>query len=330
MIILLDNISRYVYEVYRLKSVTQAAAKLYISQPSLSGAIRKAEERLGAPIFNRSTHPFTLTDEGKVYISAIEKVLALEAQTADRIRDIRQERGGTLRIATSTHISYWVLPKILKAFHSAYPQVDIHIQGTESDKIYGLLEKGLADLILMPLETVPDGYTAVSLFEQKMTVALPRHIPISPRLKVYAITREALLDGSYSAEKEIRDLSVFDGIDFIYTPPNTNIYKKRSLLFGKSGIAPYITTSTGNQMLNFNLMLAGFGALFTTDANIATMSPNSSCMYFVLGGAAARQNFSIVYSEKDRSHNFTALQAFVETAQMLFQSSNPLKALTGP
>ena len=90
---MLDSTSRYVYEVYRQKSVSLAAQKLYISQPSLSGAIRKAEERLGAPIFNRNTHPFTLTDEGKVYIEAIEKVLALESKTADRIRDIRQERG---------------------------------------------------------------------------------------------------------------------------------------------------------------------------------------------------------------------------------------------
>ena len=323
---MLDSTSRYVYEVYRQKSVSLAAQKLYISQPSLSGAIRKAEERLGAPIFNRSTHPFTLTDEGKVYIEAIEKVLALEAKTADRIRDIRQERSGTLRIATSTHVSYWVLPKILKAFHSTYPQVDIHIQGTESDKIYSLLEKGLADLILMPLETVPDGYSAVTLFQQKMTVVLPRHIPISQRLDAYAISRDALLTGNYPGEKEIRDLSVFEGIDFIYTPPNTNIYKKRSLLFGKSGISPYITTNTGNQMLNFNLMLAGFGALFTTDANIATMPPQPDFRCFVLGGPEARQQFSIV-TPKGQDHNSLLNRAFTETALRIFNTEEPLKNL---
>lgn len=323
---MLDNTSRYVYEVYRLKSVSLAAQKLYISQPSLSSAIRKAEERLGAPIFNRKTHPFTLTDEGKVYIDAIEKVLALEARTEDRIRDIRQERSGTLRIATSTHISYWVLPKILKAFHSDYPQVDIHIQGTESDKIYGLLEKGLADLILMPVETVPDGYAAVPLFEQKMTVVLPMHVPISPQLDACTITREALLGGSYDSEKEICDLSLFEGIDFIYTPPNTNIYKKRSLLFGKSGIAPYITTSTGNQMLNFNLMLAGFGALFTTDANIATMPPQLHFRCFVLGGPEARQQFSIV-SPHGHVHNSVLSQAFIQTAITIFEGDNPLNKL---
>lgn len=324
---MLDNISRYVYEVYRLKSVCLAAQSLYISQPSLSGAIRKAEQRLGAPIFNRSTHPFTLTAEGKIYIEAIEKTLALEAQTADRIRDIREIRGGTLRIAISTHLSYWVLPKILQRFHAEYPQVDIHILSTESDRLYEHLDKQLADLMFIPLETVPEGYCATALFEQKMVVVLPCSMPIGQQLLQYAVTREALLERSYPPEKEITDLSVFHGIEFIYSPPNTNLQKKRTLLLGKSGITPYITSNTGRQQLNYNLMLTGFGALFTTDANIATMSPSDGCRYFVLGGPAAKQTFSIVYSEKNPPRSIATVRAFAETGQAIFACEDPLKRL---
>ena len=47
----------YVYEVYRQRSFTRAAQALYISQPSLSQMIHKAEMRIGAPIFDRSTSP---------------------------------------------------------------------------------------------------------------------------------------------------------------------------------------------------------------------------------------------------------------------------------
>ena len=46
---------RYVYEVYRERSFSRAAQKLYISQPSLSLMIKKAEERVGSPLFDRST-----------------------------------------------------------------------------------------------------------------------------------------------------------------------------------------------------------------------------------------------------------------------------------
>ncbi len=85
---MLDNLSKYVYEVYRCKSVSAAAKKLYLSQPALSTAIKKAEDELGAAIFNRKTIPFTLTAEGKIYIETIEKILLLEQQTHDRIQDM--------------------------------------------------------------------------------------------------------------------------------------------------------------------------------------------------------------------------------------------------
>lgn len=52
----------YVYEVYRQRSFTRAARALYISQPSLSQMIRKAEGRIGMTIFDRSTSPIGLTE----------------------------------------------------------------------------------------------------------------------------------------------------------------------------------------------------------------------------------------------------------------------------
>lgn len=325
---MLDNISRYVYTVYRLKSVSLAAKELFISQPALSAAIKKAEKELGAPIFNRKTLPFSLTAEGKVYMDGIEKMLRIERETADRIRDIREVKGGTLRIGTSTNLSFYVIPKILEVFHRAYPQVDINIIVTDTDKLYDLLAKEQTDLVFLSAETVPDGYTAVPLFEEKFVVAVPANDPAGCRLQPYAISHEELVCGTYDKEKEITDMSVFHGIEFIYTPPNTNIQKKRKILFGSSDIAPYVTSNTGRQQLNYNLMCSGFGALLTTDANIATMPPNANCMYFVLGGPAARQSFSIVHPQREADHSAQIISKFQMTAKSLFSCEAPLKQLT--
>ena len=325
---MVDMIARYVYEVYRQKSVSLAAKKLFMTQPAMSSAVRKAEQELGAPIFNRKTLPFSLTEEGKVYIETVEKMLQMESRAEDRIRDIRQTRGGILRIATSTHVSYRVLPEVLKHFRREYPQVDVHILVTDSDKLYEQLDKNLADLAVIPLETPPEGYTAHTLFVQKMAVVLPREIPAGPRLQSFQITREELLAGSYSAEKEITDLSVFEGIDFIYSPSNSYIHKKRTLLLGKSGITPYITPSAERLQLNYNLMLSGFGALFTTDAAIATMPHHPGCRYFILGGADARQDFSLVLPDRESARNHALCQAFIQTAGAVFRTASPLKAIS--
>ena len=55
---------RYVYEVYKEMSFSRAAKNLYISQPSLSTAVKKAEDRIGFPIFDRSTSPSSLLSWG--------------------------------------------------------------------------------------------------------------------------------------------------------------------------------------------------------------------------------------------------------------------------
>lgn len=65
---------KYVYEVYKERSFTKAAQNLYISQPSLSARIKKIEEIIGEPLFDRSTTPLQLTEVGKVYIEAAEEI----------------------------------------------------------------------------------------------------------------------------------------------------------------------------------------------------------------------------------------------------------------
>ena len=78
---------RYVYEVYRERSFSRAAQKLYISQPSLSLMIKKAEERVGSPLFDRSTMPIGLTEAGRQYIRAAEQIMEIEGAFQQYISD---------------------------------------------------------------------------------------------------------------------------------------------------------------------------------------------------------------------------------------------------
>ena len=331
---MLDNLSRYIYEVYRVKSVSQAAQNLFISQPALSTAIRKVEQELGAPIFNRKTLPFTLTAEGRIYIEGIEKMLELEAQTAERIRGVQQFRGGTLRVASSSHISHRLLPRILRQFHANYPQVesslfhmDTSVQITDKNVLFELLDKSLADVILVPLETEPEGYRVTRLFPQHMVVALLKSTPISPALKACAVTWQELATLSYPPEKVVTDLSLFQSVEFIRMPPGSYITKRRTSLFGKFSVAPHAISNTSHVLMNYNLMLSGFGALLTTDCNIVTMPPNDDCRYFILSRSAASQDFCAVYLEKENAGNMALIHSFIETAAEMLSGDGHRKLL---
>ena len=75
---------KYVYEVYKERSFTKAAQNLYISQPSLSARIKKIEEIIGEPLFDRSTTPLQLTEVGKVYIEAAEEITQIDGESCSR------------------------------------------------------------------------------------------------------------------------------------------------------------------------------------------------------------------------------------------------------
>ena len=92
VITMLGTTAKYVYTVYRLKSFSLASQELFISQPALSRAIKKAEAVFGAPIFNRNTLPISLTPEGEVYIDAIEKMFQLERSATEIVCGNRHKK----------------------------------------------------------------------------------------------------------------------------------------------------------------------------------------------------------------------------------------------
>lgn len=324
---MLDNLSKYVYEVYRCKSVSAAAKKLFLSQPALSASIKKAEKELGAEIFNRNTIPFTLTAEGKIYIEAIENIIELEHHTLDRIHDISQISSGVLKIATSSNLSHYIIPKLCELFRKKYPKVDINIELISLNSLLPMLTKNTADLAFMPTEKNLKGFKVVPILKENLIVAVRKDFKGTEKLLPYSMSYHDIISRKYPPEKIVHDMSVFNGIEFIYNPRNSNIFKKRKLIFGDTGSEGPVSASTAHQRLNYNLMQSGFGAFLTTDADIATMPPTDECMYFALESPVARQNFSIVYSTSPQSPSYKFICEFVNIAKDFFDCESPLEKI---
>ncbi|MBE6549746.1 MAG: LysR family transcriptional regulator [Ruminococcaceae bacterium] len=315
---MLDNVSKYVYEVYRCKSVSAAAKKLYISQPALSSSIKKAEEELGAPIFNRETLPFTLTPEGKVYIEAIERILVIEEEMHENIMGISTMNSGKITVGTATHLSSYAIPKICERFQEKYPKIDINIIWSTTKELPNLLEEKNVDLIFTSSDMKENNFVVEPLFEERCIIVIKRDHEGIEHLLPYAISYEEMINKSYSKGKAISDMMLFSGIEFVYAPPNSNLYKKRKLFFGESSLSKHITSNTGSYRLNYNLMLAGFGALFTTDSALAITPPSEDCLYFAIDSPEAKQEFSIIHNVSSDSASRRIIDRFVECAKELF------------
>lgn len=162
--------------IARERSFTRAAAVLGISQPSISARVRRLEERLGEPVFERLGRGVRLTPTGEVLRAAADRALAL-AQEADQLwSGLGSEHRGFVRGAASTTVAGYVLPAAIARFRRAHPAVDVEIrvgntahverQVLSGELAWGLVE-GPVDAVSLVARTV--------LEDEIVLIVPPRH-----------------------------------------------------------------------------------------------------------------------------------------------------------
>ena len=140
---------RYFHAVAREGSVTAAAEKLHVSQPSVSAQIRKLERALGEPLFDRSGRSLTLTRRGEVVLSYADEIFRLGDELQDAVQWEMDERPIRLAIGISATIPNLVAYHLLDAAFG-YDEHPVHIVVRESrtDELLGQLATQELDMVL--------------------------------------------------------------------------------------------------------------------------------------------------------------------------------------
>ena len=128
-------------------NLTEVANVLFTSQPGVSRQIRELEEELGVEIFERNGKRLTgLTDPGKGVLHIIERLLLEAENLRQASQEYAGEQTGTLSIATTHTQARYVLPQVVQAFRSAFPQVRIALQQSAPEHIAEWVLSGKADV----------------------------------------------------------------------------------------------------------------------------------------------------------------------------------------
>lgn len=137
------------YYVAKCGTVTAAADRLYLAQPTVTSAIQKLEEQLNCTLFHRAKRGMTLTAEGRALWSRVEPACRLLLTAEQELEAIRQLDGGSLSIA-STEMSFrtYVLPA-LERFTQDHPRVKIRFRNALTDAILDMLRSGEIDFAIL-------------------------------------------------------------------------------------------------------------------------------------------------------------------------------------
>ena len=173
----------YIYEVYREKSFSKAAQKLFISQPSLSATVKRVERELELPLFNRSTNPVSLTEAGKRYIEAAEKIMAVENELREQLAELSERSSGRLNIGSSMFFCSYVLPNIVEEFRGRHPDITVTLSEGGSSVIADRLRNGEADFMLETEALDKNVFESVVWKREKLVMIVPAGCKINESLK---------------------------------------------------------------------------------------------------------------------------------------------------
>ena len=132
-------------------SFSEAANKLFLTQPAISKRIAGLEEQLGTSLFDRVGRQICLTEAGGLLLPRARQMMELLNDTRQEINNLNNEITGTVHIATSHHIGLRRIPEILKTFSRIYSQVNLDIRFVDSEASYDLLAKGDIELGIVTL-----------------------------------------------------------------------------------------------------------------------------------------------------------------------------------
>lgn len=136
------------------KSFTKAAEHSYLSQPSLSKAVKKLESELHVELFDRSTRYLRLTDAGQIVYTQGKKALAALTELSNLLDELTDAEIGEIKMGVPPLIGTLFFPKIARLFHEQYPNVTLELIEMGAKVIKQLVKEDQIDigLIVLPVD----------------------------------------------------------------------------------------------------------------------------------------------------------------------------------
>lgn len=167
------NQLQYVITIAEEKSITKAAQKLYISQPSLSLSIQALEKETGIPLFERNRGEMKLTYAGSLFYEWAISTLYSHTQLEWKLGDIVSGSRTLIRLGLSPHRSERLLAPVLERFYSMYENCDIQIIEQPTYILRQMLEEDKLDLILDISSPDTINYESELLVKESFVLAIP-------------------------------------------------------------------------------------------------------------------------------------------------------------
>jgi LysR family hydrogen peroxide-inducible transcriptional activator len=164
---------KYIVAVARERHFGRAAEACFVSQPTLSVAIKKLEDELNVQIFERGTSEVSVTPIGEQIVTQAQRVLEQTLAIKEIAKQGKDPLLGPLRLGVIYTIGPYLLPTLVKQMIKRVPQMPLMLQENYTLKLIELLKQGEIDVAIMALPFPETGLMLRPLYDEPFVVALP-------------------------------------------------------------------------------------------------------------------------------------------------------------
>lgn len=237
---------RYFLAITESESVTRAAGRLHIAQPSLSQALRSLEQELGVELFDRTGGRMRLSDAGAALFGPAQRLLQAAEEARAAIAGVAELTTGSVHVATLSTLAATPIAGLVGRFRAAHPGVRISIiEPGSADGVASLVQSGACELGAAHLTQASAGLVVRELGLQELLLVLPPGTASNPGR---ALSRAEL-----------------SRLQFIVSPQGTSTRTLLEQALGAIGVAPEISVETAARESVIPLVLAGAGAALLPD-----------------------------------------------------------------
>ena len=314
-----DEIINCIRTVSQEKSFSKAAKKLSVSQPAISSQIRKAEKELGVTIFDRTSHPLSLTQEGQTLLDYLNRRDLLEKDFREKLRSLNNLEGGKLRIGGTSAFNFVYIPGMVSEFSKRYPGVDIQIMDGNIAQLRHEVLDGNLDMFISSPTDMRSGLHFEPLTDTKIYLCIPPGTELTDELRKAEVPFNRLDAPGDDPEVTLSmflNLEAPDGWDMskglpiIRLSPERNLGKMLDELMERDGITERIPIMADQAVTAYIMTMKGVGACLMSGIDIRSFPLKEQPHCFMLSNRICRRTMYLVW--KEGSVLSPAAQAFAD------------------
>lgn len=277
-------------------SFSRAAEALQLTQPSITARIQALERELGEKMFERGGRSVRLTDAGTILLPYAERILQMVREAKESVEEVRSVQAGRLRLGSALTISTYVLPRILRTFHSRYPGVEVMVHTGRSEQVLNMLLNDEVQVGLAHSLVHPDVETVDLYADEVILVANPDH--------PFAANRQATIE-------EVGSQPV------ILADRGSSYYGLTHGLFRQAGIVPNVAMELDSMEATKRMVEEGLGiALLPRVCLERELKQGLLTEVAITNAPAISRQIALIY-RKSRKRVRT-VQAFLEVLRSIY------------